>query len=60
MSRRKDVVTNVGMSREDLEALAIDVVCARLYYDLVDTIQETPDDDLCKVIEENNFKKCSC
>jgi hypothetical protein len=39
-------------SREELEALALEVVDVCLYYDLVDTIQETTDEELIDIIEK--------
>lgn len=46
-----DIVTNMKLSREELEVLAIDEVCACRYYDLQDTLQETPDEDLRLIID---------
>ena len=40
----------LNLSREDLERLALRKVCACLYYDLADTIGETSDEELIKVI----------
>lgn len=37
--------------RETLEAKAIDEVCACQYYELQDTINETPDDELRAIID---------
>jgi hypothetical protein len=42
--------------RETLEKRAIDEVCACDYYDLRDTLQETPDEDLLAII--NHVNKC--
>lgn len=48
------------MSREELEQLAMQKVCACDYYDLADTISETPDADLIKVIcSENTCGTCA-
>lgn len=38
------------LSREELENLALEEVCACRYYDLQDTLQETPDEDLMLII----------
>jgi predicted secreted protein len=51
-----DVLT---MSREELEQLALQRVCACLYYDLADTLEETPDEDLIKVIR-HEYECDSC
>lgn len=40
------------MNREELEALALDAVSAEDYYELLDTLEETPDSDLIKIIQE--------
>jgi len=44
------------VDREELEQRAMEEVCACRYYDLADTLQETPDDDLWSVINHTN--KC--
>lgn len=46
------------VSREELEALAIEAVCACWYYDLADTLEETPDADLVGIIEREPCKAC--
>jgi hypothetical protein len=43
----------VTMNREELEQLAMIRVCACMYYDLADTLGETPDEDLIKVINHD-------
>lgn len=45
-----DANNNGKLDREELEAIAIDEVCACRYYDLQDTLQETPDEDLLLII----------
>lgn len=49
-------VMEVKLSREDLEKQALEEVCACRYYDLADTVQETPDEDLLSIINHTN--KC--
>ena len=44
------------MNREDLEKRAVEEVCACRYYDLQDTLQETPDEDLLSIVNHTN--KC--
>lgn len=44
------------MNREDLEKQALDEVCACRYYDLQDTLQETPGEDLLSIVNHTN--KC--
>jgi len=44
------------VDRELLEKTALDEVCACRYYDLADTIQETPDGDLQSIVNHTN--KC--
>ena len=51
-----DVLT---MSREELEKLALLRVCACMYYDLADTVEETTDADLIKVIK-HEYECDSC
>ena len=46
----------MSTSREDLEKQALEAVCACDYYDLADTLQETPDEDLKRII---NREACS-
>lgn len=48
----------IRVSREELEALALNAVCACWYYDLVDTLEESPDADLISVIEREPCKYC--
>lgn len=48
----------IRVSREELEALAMDAVCACWYYDLADTLEETPDSDLIRVIEREPCIAC--
>ena len=43
--------------RESLEARALEEVCACQYYDLADTIDETPDGDLLSII--NHKVRCN-
>ena len=38
--------------REDLESLALEACPAYLYYDLCDTLEETPDTELWDIIEK--------
>lgn len=56
--KRKDITTNVNISREELEALAVGVVCACFYYDLIDTLRETPDAELLHIIDGSYCKSC--
>ena len=51
-----DIVINNKLSREELEAQAIEEVCACRYYDPQDTLQETPDEDSYLIINHTN--KC--
>lgn len=44
------------VDRELLETQAVEEVCACRYYDLQDTLQETPDEDLLTIINHTN--KC--
>lgn len=44
------------VDREELEQRAVEEVCACLYYDLADTLQETPDADLLAIV--NHTAKC--
>ena len=44
------------IDREELETRAMKEVCACRHYDLADTLQETPDDDLLSIINHTN--KC--
>lgn len=44
------------LNREELEQLALTEVCACRYYDLQDTLQETPDEDLWLII--NHLVPC--
>lgn len=44
----------IRVSREELEALALNAVCACWYYDLADT----PDADLIRIIEREPCKYC--
>lgn len=46
------------VSREELEALALNAVCACWYYDLANTLEETPDADLVRIIEREPCKSC--
>lgn len=46
------------VSREELEILAMDAVCACWYYDLADTLEETPDTDLVRIIEREPCIAC--
>lgn len=48
-----------SLNREELEELALKRVCACLYYDLADTVGETPDADLIKVIR-NEYECDMC
>lgn len=48
----------IRVSREELEALALKAVCACWYYDLADTLEETPDADLLHVIEREPCTFC--
>lgn len=40
--------------RETLESQALEAVCACRYYDLQDTLSETPDADLRAIIDHTN------
>jgi len=40
-------------SREDLEKMALKAVSTEDYYELLDCIGETPDEDLWKIINSN-------
>lgn len=42
--------------REQLEKKALEEVCACRYYDLADTVEETPDEDLEGIV--NHTIKC--
>jgi len=44
------------IDRELLETTALEEVCACQYYDLADTLQETPDEDLQGIV--NHTIKC--
>jgi hypothetical protein len=44
------------INREELEKQAIEAVCACRYYDLADTVTETPDEDLLSIVNHTN--KC--
>lgn len=46
----------IKLDREELEQLALAEVCACRYYDLQDTLQETPDEDLWLII--NHLVPC--
>lgn len=46
----QDLVTD----RESLEAAAMKAVCACRHYDLADTINETPDEDLLAIVTKSN------
>ena len=48
----------IRVSRKELEALALNAVCACWYYDLADTLEETPDTDLIRIIEREPCKSC--
>lgn len=50
------ITSEVHLKREDLEAQAIEEVCACRYYDLQDTLQENTDEDLLSIINHTN--KC--
>ncbi len=39
------------VDRELLETAALGEVCACRYYDLADTLQETPDEDLQSIVD---------
>jgi hypothetical protein len=45
-------------SREQLETLAIEAICACWYYDLAVTLEETIDDDLIRIIEREPCIAC--
>jgi len=47
------------IDRETLEKMALDAVCACLYYELTDTIEETSDEDLQELIQHSD-KHCTC
>lgn len=46
------------LDREQLEKEALVEVCAYWYYDLADTLYETPDEDLLTIV--NHTRKCGC
>lgn len=48
----------IRVSREELEVLALNAVCACWYYDLADTLEETPDADLVRIIEREPCTAC--
>lgn len=48
----------IRVSREELEALAMDAVCACWYYNLADTLEETPENDLIRIIEREPCRAC--
>ncbi len=48
----------IRVSREELEVLALNTVCACWYYDLADKLEEMPDADLISVIEREPCKFC--
>lgn len=54
----KRVKLRTSVSREDLESLAISVVCACLYYDLVDTLLEMTDIELTIVVSGEYCDDC--
>ena len=41
----------MGVSREELEKMAVDAVSPDHYYELLDTLEETPDEDLWSIVE---------
>jgi predicted secreted protein len=49
----------LGLTREELEQLAMKRVCACMYYDLADTLEETSGEDLIKVIQ-HDYECDSC
>lgn len=44
------------IDRELLEKTALEEICACLYYDLADTLEETPDEELQGIV--NHTIKC--
>ncbi len=48
----------MSTSREDLEKQAMEAVCACDHYDLADTLQETPDEDLRRIIDHEACSIC--
>lgn len=40
----------MSVSREELERMALEAVSADDYYDLHDTLEETPDEDLWTIV----------
>ena len=64
MDEMKDIMSRMigaeiqqeRLKREDLEKLALEEVCACLYYDLADTVGETSDDNLLSII--NHTDQC--
>jgi len=48
----------VRVSREQLEILAIEAVCACWYYDLLDALEETTDNELVRIIERETCNFC--
>ena len=49
----KDLVKSYPIDRETLEILALEEVCACLYYDLADSMDATGDQELIDIITHN-------
>jgi len=45
---------DLATDREALEIAATEAVCACRYYDLADTLRETPDEDLLAIVTKAN------
>ena len=46
--------------REDLEQMALGAVSAFLHYDLLDSLEETPDEDLWHIINHPDCNNQNC
>jgi hypothetical protein len=58
MNSRYSNVLIIRVSREQLQAHAMEDVCACWYYDLADTIHETTDNDLIRIIQREPCFAC--
>jgi predicted chitinase len=48
----------IRVSREQLELLAMEAVCACWYYELAEVLELATDDDLIRIIEREPCKFC--
>jgi hypothetical protein len=48
----------IRVSREQLEALAMEAVCACWYYELAEVLELATDDDLIRIIEREPCTAC--